>query len=119
MVYPITAHAMGHQLDEDGGFVVEATTIQDPIGFATTLEDETARSTGASLVEAVRAFRRWIGLLAMVNDDNNGSVSSARTASSRTRPPSPTSSWTHRRLRSTSPARSCSRPAHRASAGRG
>ena len=40
MVYPITAHAMAHQHDEDGGFVIEATTIQDPIGFATTLEDE-------------------------------------------------------------------------------
>ena len=26
------------------------------------------------LVEALRGFRRWIGLLAMVNDDNNGSV---------------------------------------------
>ena len=36
MVYPITAHAMDHQHDEDGGFVVEATTIMDPIGFATT-----------------------------------------------------------------------------------
>ncbi len=30
MVYPITAHAMAHQHDEDGGFVIEATTIQDP-----------------------------------------------------------------------------------------
>ena len=36
MVYPITAHAMAHQHDEDGGFVIEATTIMDPIGFATT-----------------------------------------------------------------------------------
>jgi choline dehydrogenase-like flavoprotein len=61
MVYPITAHAMSHQHDEDGGFVIEATTIQDPIGFATTIEDE-------------KAFRRWVGLLVMVNDDNNGSV---------------------------------------------
>ncbi len=74
MVYPITAHAMGHQLDADGGFVVEATTIQDPIGFATTLEDENGPLYGPSLVEAVRAFRRWIGLLVMVNDDNNGCV---------------------------------------------
>ncbi len=74
MVYPITAHAMGHQLDADGGFVVEATTIQDPIGFATTLEDENGPLYGAPLVEAVRAFRRWIGLLVMVNDDNNGCV---------------------------------------------
>ncbi len=36
MVYPITAHAMEHQHDEDGGFVIEATTMMDPIGFATT-----------------------------------------------------------------------------------
>ena len=74
MVYPITAHAMGHQHDEDGGFVVEATTIQDPIGFATTIEDENGPLWGEPLVETVRAFRRWIGLLVMMNDDNNGSV---------------------------------------------
>ena len=54
MVYPITAHAMGHQHDEDGGFVIEATTIQDPIGFATTLEDENGPLWGTALVEAVR-----------------------------------------------------------------
>jgi choline dehydrogenase-like flavoprotein len=47
MVYPITAHAMAHQHDEDGGFVIEATTIQDPIGFATTLEDENGPLWGA------------------------------------------------------------------------
>ena len=74
MVYPITAHAIAHQDDEDGGFVIEATTIQDPIGFATTIEDENGPLYGPALVEAVRAFRRWIGLLVMVNDDNNGSV---------------------------------------------
>ena len=74
MVYPITAHAMEHQHDEDGGFVVEATTIMDPIGFATTVEDENGPLWGADLVETLRGFRRWIGLLAMVNDDNNGSV---------------------------------------------
>ena len=75
MVYPITAHAMSHQHDEDGGFVIEATTIQDPIGFATTLEDENGPLWGAPLVEALRGFRRWIGVLAMANDENNGSVS--------------------------------------------
>jgi choline dehydrogenase-like flavoprotein len=74
MVYPITAHAMGHQHDENGGFVIEATTIQDPIGFATTLEDQNGPIYGDALVEALRAFRRWVGLLVMVNDDNNGSV---------------------------------------------
>ncbi|MGD0713200.1 MAG: GMC family oxidoreductase [Gaiellaceae bacterium] len=74
MVYPITAHAMKHQHNEDGGFVIEATTIQDPIGFATTIEDENGPLWGAPLVETLRAFRRWVGLLVMVNDDNNGSV---------------------------------------------
>jgi len=74
MVYPITAHAMSHQHDEDGGFVVEATTIQDPIGFATTIEDESGPLWGEPLVEALRGFRHWVGLLAMANDLNNGSV---------------------------------------------
>jgi choline dehydrogenase-like flavoprotein len=74
MVYPITAHSMDHQHDEDGGFVVEATTIQDPIGFATTLEDERGPLWGAPLVEAVRSYRRWAGLLVMANDDNSGTV---------------------------------------------
>jgi choline dehydrogenase-like flavoprotein len=74
MVYPITAHCMTHQHDEDGGFVVEGTTIQDPIGFATSLSDERGPLWGQPLVEAVRAFRRWTGLLMMANDDNNGAV---------------------------------------------
>ena len=78
MVYPITAHCMDHQHDEDGGFVVEATTIQDPIGFATTLEDENGPLWGAPLVEAVRAYRHWVGLLVMMNDDNSGTVESRR-----------------------------------------
>ena len=52
MVYPITAHSMNHQHDEDGGFVIEATTIQDPIGFATTLEDDNGPPWGPPLVEA-------------------------------------------------------------------
>ncbi len=75
MVYPISAHAMEHRRDEDGGFVIEASTIQDPISFATTLEDESGPLWGQPLVEAVRKFRRWVGVLAMVNDENNGSVS--------------------------------------------
>ena len=74
MVYPITAHAMAHQRDADGGFVIEATTIQDPMSFATTLEDENGPLYGAPLVEAMRNFRRWNGVLAMTNDDNNGAV---------------------------------------------
>ena len=74
MVYPITAHAMAHQHDEDGGFVIEATTMMDPIGFATSVEDENGPLWGDALVETLRGFRHWIGMLAMVNDDNNGSV---------------------------------------------
>jgi choline dehydrogenase-like flavoprotein len=75
MVYPITSHSMGHQHDEDGGFVIEATTIQDPIGFTTTMEDENGPMYGQPLVDAAKKFRNWIGLLAMSNDDNNGRVS--------------------------------------------
>jgi choline dehydrogenase-like flavoprotein len=74
MVYPITAHCMDHQHDEDGGFVIEATTIQDPISFATTLCDESGPLWGQPLADAVRRFRHWTGLLAMVNDENNGAV---------------------------------------------
>ena len=74
MVYPITAHCMEHQHDEDGGFVVEATTIQDPISFATTLVDEDGPLWGPRLVEAAKGFRRWIGVLALANDDNNSAV---------------------------------------------
>ena len=75
MVYPITAHSMAHQHDEDGGFVIEATTVQDPIAFATTLRDENGPLWGQRLVDAVRAFRYWNGVLAMVSDENNASVS--------------------------------------------
>jgi len=74
MVYPITAHAMAHQHDEEGGFVIEATTMTDPIGFATGVEDENGPLWGDALVETLRSYRNWIGMLAMVNDDNNGSV---------------------------------------------
>jgi len=75
MVYPITAHCVKHQHDEDGGFVIEATTIQDPISFATTLSDESGPLWGPRLVEAVRTFRHWIGFLAMANDENNSAIS--------------------------------------------
>ena len=74
MVYPISAHCMAFQHDEDGGFVVEATTIQDPIAFATTLRDEDGPLWGPRLAEAVRGFRRWAGLLAMANDENTAAV---------------------------------------------
>ncbi len=74
MVYPITAHCMDFQHDEDGGFVIEATTIQDPISFATTLCDESGPLWGQRLVEAARGFRYWVGMLALSNDNNNSAV---------------------------------------------
>jgi len=74
LAYPITTHCMDHQHDEDGGFVIEASTIQDPIGFATALEDDNGPMWGEPLVEAVRKYRHWNGVLAMVNDENNGTV---------------------------------------------
>lgn len=74
-VYPISAHCMEFRHDEDGGFVLEASTIMDPIAFATTIRDENGPLWGAALVDALRAYRRWIGVLAMINDENNCSVS--------------------------------------------
>jgi len=74
-VYPITAHCMKFQTDEAGGFVIEASTVMDPIAFATTLRNANGPLWGAPLVEALRAYRRWNGLLAMINDENHASVS--------------------------------------------
>jgi choline dehydrogenase-like flavoprotein len=74
MTYPISSHCMSFQHDEDGGYVLEASTIQDPISFATTLRDEQGPMWGPRLTEAVRKFRHWNGVLAMVNDENNGAV---------------------------------------------
>jgi choline dehydrogenase-like flavoprotein len=74
VVYPITTHCAEHRHDVDGGFVVEAVTMQDPIGFAVNLQDENGPMWGEPLVEALRAYRRWSGLLVMTNDDNNGAV---------------------------------------------
>ena len=74
ITYPISSHCMSFQHDEDGGFVLEASTIQDPIAFATTLRDEQGPFWGPRLVEAAKRFRYWNGVLAMVNDENNASV---------------------------------------------
>ncbi|HEX6017027.1 MAG TPA: GMC family oxidoreductase N-terminal domain-containing protein, partial [Burkholderiaceae bacterium] len=73
-VYPISAHCMKFQRDEAGGFLLEASTVMDPIAFATTLRDEHGPLWGRRLVEAVRLYRRYAGVLAMVNDENNASV---------------------------------------------
>ena len=75
MVYPISAHCMKFQRDEDGGFIVEAATVQDPIGFATALSDEHDRPLwGEDLVQTMRQYRYFTGLLTMVNDENNGTA---------------------------------------------
>ena len=74
MVAPITGHCYDFAADEDGGFAVEAVTVQDPIGFAAGLCDENGPMWGEPLVEAARKYRHWIGLLNMSNDDNNASV---------------------------------------------
>ena len=75
MVYPITAHCMEHQRDEDGGFIVEASTVQDPIGFATALCDQQDRPLwGEELVEMLRRYRYFSGLLTLVNDENSGTA---------------------------------------------
>jgi choline dehydrogenase-like flavoprotein len=73
MVYPITAHCMKFQRDEDGGFIVEAATVQDPIGFATALSDERGVPLwGTALTEMMRRYRYFTGLLTMVSDENHG-----------------------------------------------
>jgi choline dehydrogenase-like flavoprotein len=74
MVAPITSHCSDFAADDDGGFVVEAVTVQDPIGFAAGICDENGPMWGQPLVDAARDYRRWVGLLNMSNDDNNASV---------------------------------------------
>jgi ferredoxin len=75
MVYPISAHCMKFQRDEDGGFLVEAATVQDPIGFASALCDEDGIPLSEErLVENLRRYRYFTGLLTMVNDENNGTA---------------------------------------------
>jgi choline dehydrogenase-like flavoprotein len=75
MVYPISAHCMKFQRDEDGGFLVEAATVQDPIGFAAGLCDEHGVPIwGRELVENLRKYRYFTGLLTMVNDENTGTA---------------------------------------------
>jgi choline dehydrogenase-like flavoprotein len=82
--YPITAHCMDFQSDEAGGFVIESATVMDPIGFATSVCGEDGRPLwGDELVEVMDNYRRWTGLLAMVNDENNGRVELAADGSDR------------------------------------
>ncbi|HEX4010749.1 MAG TPA: GMC family oxidoreductase [Solirubrobacteraceae bacterium] len=74
-VYPISAHCMKFQSDADGGFIVEAATIQDPIGFAVMVCDEDGVPMwGRQLTETTRRYRYFTGLLTMVTDQNNGTA---------------------------------------------
>jgi choline dehydrogenase-like flavoprotein len=74
-VYPISAHCMKFQNDTDGGYIVEAATIQDPIGFSVMLCDEDGVPMwGSRLSETVRRYRHFSGLLTMVTDQNNGTA---------------------------------------------
>jgi choline dehydrogenase-like flavoprotein len=74
MVAPISSHCMDFADDAKGGFVVEAVTVQDPIGFTVALCDESGPMWGEPLVEAAKKYRHWVGLLNMSNDDNNGRI---------------------------------------------
>jgi choline dehydrogenase-like flavoprotein len=75
MVYPISSHCMQFARDEDGGFIVEAATVQDPIGFASGLSDDTGRPLwGEELVQALKQYRYFTGLLTLVNDENTGTA---------------------------------------------
>lgn len=71
LAYPISAHCLAHQQD----FVVEATTIQEPVSFADGMVDEHGRPLwGARLAEVARTYRYWAGLLVMANDENTGTI---------------------------------------------
>jgi choline dehydrogenase-like flavoprotein len=75
MVYPITARCEAFKPDDAGGFVVEATTIMDPIGLASNLVDEEMRPLwGSRLTDVMGRYRHWAGLFMMTNDSNNGTV---------------------------------------------
>jgi choline dehydrogenase-like flavoprotein len=75
MVYPISAHCMKFRSESAGGFVIEAATVQDPIGFATALCDEGGMPLwGDELVKALRRYRYFTGLLTMVSDENHGTA---------------------------------------------
>lgn len=71
LVYPITAHCLTHQQD----FVIEGTTIQEPVSFATGMVDTAGRPLwGADLTLVAHEYRNWAGLLVMANDENTGTV---------------------------------------------
>lgn len=74
MVAPISSHFLENAPDDRGGYIVEAVTVQDPIGFTVALCDENGPMWGEPLVEAAKKYRNWVGLLCLSNDDNNGRI---------------------------------------------
>ena len=75
VVYPITAHCKDFAEDAAGGFVVEATTLLDPIGLASHLVDAEFRPLwGPALSKAMGQYRHMAGLFMMTNDSNVGVV---------------------------------------------
>lgn len=71
-VYPITAHSMHRMHDEDGGYIIEAATVQDPIGCSVALAHEDGSPLwGQELVDVMKRYRYLCGLLTMANDENN------------------------------------------------
>ena len=117
MVYPITAHCVNFQHDEDGGYVIEATTIQDPISFATTLSDENGPLWGPRLVEAMRASGTGSGSSRWRTTTTTRPSASARTAWSGSRSTSSRPSGSASTTRSGSAARSSRQRARRRCAG--
>lgn len=76
VVYPITAHCKEYAEDEAGGFVVEATTLLDPMSLAHNLVDLAHRPLfGQPLIDAMNRYRHLAGLFMMTNDSNLGRVS--------------------------------------------
>lgn len=75
VVYPITAHCRDFAADADGGFVVEAITVMDPIALASNLvEDDFTPMIGQHLVGTMNKFRHLAELFMMANDSNLGVV---------------------------------------------
>jgi choline dehydrogenase-like flavoprotein len=64
---------MQRMRDADGGYIIEATTVQDPIGASVALAREDGTPVwGQELVDVMKNYRRLAGLLTLVNDENNG-----------------------------------------------
>ncbi|WP_340541084.1 GMC family oxidoreductase [Nocardioides sp. GXZ039] len=75
VVYPITAHCQDFADDAAGGFIVEATTVMDPIALASALvADDFTPLIGTPLTETMSAYRHLAGLFMMTNDSNLGQV---------------------------------------------